>query len=1481
MPSAESILFKIFILVVVVGGVVIVVLVAPRFLPNPASVTPSTTILDSGQTAQIAVVWKGGMEPYTIDLYSSTSGSCSASSSRVGVEGGLPTPQYMFTVSPTTTTRYCGTVTSEKGSSTISSSVLVTVNPTLATPGISLSASAIDSGQSELLTATVTLSGGSAPYSVTLYGGNSTSCSSDTTVVSPVSPSNPISHLAGQVATFSFSSPGATTYYCAGVTNSATNAAAVMSQAVSFTVNPALSVSVTPTSVTLDSGESAAFTASASGGTLPYTYQWYTGGGCSAAIAGQTNSTFDTGAQYASGMYSVSAGDSSNGVPIATQCATVSIAVNSAFTGSQVSIGTPTLIDSGQSAKLIVDWARAGTGPYKAELTKSAGSACPSIGGAPVATNMTSGTNAEFTVSPTSTTYYCATVVDSALTPESATTPTAVEITVNPALVPTVQLSITAVDSGQRATVSATVTVTGGTPAYSITFRGGSSASCGSDAVIGTTSLPSATFTFSAPASTEDYCAVVVDSAPSPNTVSSPIVKFTVNPVLSVTISPASPSVESGKEITLTATVSGGTSPYVYQWYTGNSCASGHQIAGATASTYDINPATTTGNYSVHLADSSTGTPADTACASTEVVVTPALVATLSLTPEGKDTGQTVTVTATIDLSGGKSPYSVTLHSGPSSTCSDDMATVTVSTGTNPTTGVTASSVVDTFTAPAASTYYCAAVTDSASVPDSTTTSVVEFTVNAAPAAATIKVTPYAVLDSAQQESINATVSWTGGTAPFTVTLESGSSSTCSLDTVPVVVDPAANPQTGVGGSPYTFTFKSPTSSAYLCAVVTDSGSPSETASSATTLFTVNPALSLTAPSLTPAVLDSGVATTVTASVSWSGGTAPYKVTLLAGSSTSCALDTNVVAVAPGFNPETGVSTTSATFTFAPPATTSDYCLSVIDSSGVPVTLLSATSSFTVNGALTATLLGLSPDALDASQSATVTASVAWTGGTAPFSVSLTDGGSSSCSLDTTAVGSAQTSIFGSTATLTFSSPTTTTYYCATISDSSTGKPTSTTASVAFAVNHDPAVAITPSAPTIETGEDSPPLLATATLGTAPYAYQWYTGSSCATPIDGQTSSTYSPGVLASTSTYSVKVTDSSTGTPATDSAACATVTVTAGLGPEGIASNPNTGYVYVANPQNGTVSVIDSVANPPYVVVSIPTGSHPWGVALNTTAACVADVCWGTLYVTNYLSGSVTVINASDNAVITTITIPLPSGCAAALPEGLAVSPTVRQLYVADSGCNTVSVIDINPSDASYDTVTATIAVGGGPQSVSVGASPYTVFVADYGSDTVSVITLTFNPTLSYSVTTETVGNNPWGIAVDQAMDLVYVTNSGSGTVSVLNGTSFATEATISLGSGVSPEGISIDASKAIAYVADAADSSVVEINLDTNALITSASPAVPIPTEANPSGITVLLNPDNPTYPSLAFVTDGGSNTVTVIDLATNEVVATVIVP
>ena len=920
---------------------------------------------------------------------------------------------------------------------------------------------------------------------------------------------------------------------------------------------------------------------------------------------------------------------------------------------------------------------------------------------------------------------------------------------------PTISPSHPMVDLGQHALLNLTVSWAGGVAPYFVTLYSSSTSFCSSGSTQVELTLGTGghfvIFPVPSPSGSTYYCATVRDSSGSPKTMLSGVALFSVNPALSATISPAAPIyIDSTQSTTLTVLPSHGTPSYSYQWYEGVCNASvaviGAEIVGATSASFFTGMRLVTTDYAVLVTDSSVANPPGIFCAHVTVTVEPTLAPMIFLTPTVMDAGQFNTVSATVQWpSEGTSPYTVVLYSGSSTTCASDTTVVAKTT-------VTGYSASLSFAAPKSNTRYCATVTDS-SDPVTVPTSTALLTVNPALGTAVLAIYPKVFDFNHRPAGINASVTWSGGTSPYTVTLYSGSSTTCASDTVQV--EPAL---TGITGSSAGLDFPSPGSSTYYCAQVTDSATPPFSVSTSTVLVTVNPSLANVHLAIT-------FSSTVTATVTWSGGTSPYTVILFSGTSPSCHFNSTVAAVLSISNPLTGVTKMTGTFTLATPSTSVYFCAGVRDSTSAPPVLSSAVH-FTV---LTAPVISLALSLINKGQGTTISTATSFSGGSPKYT----------CQWLEEAPGESIFSDMGASFT--------------------SGCTTSSTPSVA-------------------TG-------ALSTVGI------W---------------------------SFELQVTDSSS---PPETVTSNNVSLSVGYGPEGVATNPNSGMVYVVDPNLGPglghISIIDSLSNT--VAGTIMVGTQPWGIAVNPGTNCLSGTCWGTIYVTNYGSNAVSVINGTNNALIAFIPVGMQ-------PEGIAVNPSLGVAYVADSGSNAITVINMTTNTV----IVSGFTVGGSsPESVAVGPNN-AVFVTDYGSNTISVTAVnTYG--IPYGFANVVVGSNPWGIAIDQSTNRVYVTNSGSATVSVLNGSTYATIATVKVGS--TPEGISVGPSNTV-YVANAGSGTVSVINTLTNAVKTSTSPPIPIPVESSPWGV-AYLSPA-----SFMYVTNSASNTVSVINLLTNEVITTIIV-
>jgi YVTN family beta-propeller protein len=211
------------------------------------------------------------------------------------------------------------------------------------------------------------------------------------------------------------------------------------------------------------------------------------------------------------------------------------------------------------------------------------------------------------------------------------------------------------------------------------------------------------------------------------------------------------------------------------------------------------------------------------------------------------------------------------------------------------------------------------------------------------------------------------------------------------------------------------------------------------------------------------------------------------------------------------------------------------------------------------------------------------------------------------------------------------------------------------------------------------------------------------------------------------------------------------------GNGPMGIDYDSDNGNMYVANFYSNTVSVIDGNSN--NVIATIPFAS-------NTSPVDIAfDSANGNLYVTNYSTGTVSVINGNTNRVISTIFV-------GGNPTAIAVNYANGDVYVAD-GINAVRVI--NPIT---NRLVGTVSVGYGPSGIAFDSDNGNMYVANFYSNTVSVIDGNSNNVIR-TIPMLLDSANPSGIVYNPTDKHLYVINyfslgntgsGGGGTVSVIN---------------------------------------------------------------------------------------------------------------
>jgi YVTN family beta-propeller protein len=179
-------------------------------------------------------------------------------------------------------------------------------------------------------------------------------------------------------------------------------------------------------------------------------------------------------------------------------------------------------------------------------------------------------------------------------------------------------------------------------------------------------------------------------------------------------------------------------------------------------------------------------------------------------------------------------------------------------------------------------------------------------------------------------------------------------------------------------------------------------------------------------------------------------------------------------------------------------------------------------------------------------------------------------------------------------------------------------------------------------------------------------------------------------------------------------------------------------------------------------------------------------------VYVTNPDLNTVSVVQLSPPAMVTTIT-------AGYKPAGIAIVPETRSAYVANSAGGTLSMIDVNPASASYNRVVSTVEVGGHPVEIAVSGLGPEIVVLDGGSSgTVSFVDASRdNGTFNRVVATATTGSGGRAVVVSPDGTHSFVLTAG-GQVVEIDMTSRSVVATTSVASGgkaiaISPDGAAL----------------------------------------------------------------------------------------
>jgi len=224
---------------------------------------------------------------------------------------------------------------------------------------------------------------------------------------------------------------------------------------------------------------------------------------------------------------------------------------------------------------------------------------------------------------------------------------------------------------------------------------------------------------------------------------------------------------------------------------------------------------------------------------------------------------------------------------------------------------------------------------------------------------------------------------------------------------------------------------------------------------------------------------------------------------------------------------------------------------------------------------------------------------------------------------------------------------------------------------------------------------------------------------------------------------------------------------------------------VFVTNERGGSVTVIDQRAN--RVVGSIPVGSRPRGVAWSH----------GNLFV------ALTNQNTTRPGAVAAVA-EIPGGRARARdirrfaggtdPEGLAVSPDGKTVYVANEDAGAASIVD-----AASGRVLQELAVGIEPEGVAVSPDGRWVYVTAETSGTVTVIDAQTRAVAA----TVLVGQRPRSATFSPDGRHAYVTAELGGNVTLIDVPSHSVVRTVPLAQPARPCGVAVAPDGGTVYVA------------------------------------------------------------------------------
>ncbi len=211
---------------------------------------------------------------------------------------------------------------------------------------------------------------------------------------------------------------------------------------------------------------------------------------------------------------------------------------------------------------------------------------------------------------------------------------------------------------------------------------------------------------------------------------------------------------------------------------------------------------------------------------------------------------------------------------------------------------------------------------------------------------------------------------------------------------------------------------------------------------------------------------------------------------------------------------------------------------------------------------------------------------------------------------------------------------------------------------------------------------------------------------------------------------------------------------VCVGVNPAAVVGSVDQTKLYVLNKGSDDVTVVDAASRSVITTIALPAGSAPFKGIMHPTRP--------TLFVLNG-NGTVSVINTTYFTISTTV------GTGGTAPSDMFYDNHNSRLAVANEGSNLVRIWEV-PVDV--PTTNHDVTVGAAPKSLAILPNGSKAYTANSGDDTISVIDMTTftEKTITLTDTASSPGPHvPVSLNVTRDSGRVLVANSGSRDVTII----------------------------------------------------------------------------------------------------------------